>query len=56
MTGDDFETIVEKLYGGPPAQFVADRDAAAKRAKADGDRELAGRIKQLPGKNYLRTM
>ncbi|MBB2893304.1 hypothetical protein [Flexivirga oryzae] len=47
MAADDFDTTVEQLYGAPAAQFVATRDAAVKRARAAGDRELADRIKQL---------
>lgn len=47
MATDDFETTVEELYGGPPDQFIATRDAAVKRARAAGDRELAERIRQL---------
>lgn len=47
MAGDDFDTTVDRLYGGPPDRFIADRDAAAKQARASGDRELADRIKQL---------
>jgi len=47
MAADDFDTTVEQLYGGPPAQFIASRDAAVKRARAAGDRDLADRIKGL---------
>lgn len=47
MASDDFDTTVEELYGGPPEHFVRTRDAAVKRARAAGDRDLAERIKQL---------
>lgn len=43
----DFDTTVEQLYAGPPDEFIAQRDAAAKQARAAGDKELADRIKQL---------
>jgi len=47
MAAEDFDTAVEELYGAPPAQFIATRNAAVKRARAAGDRDLADRIKQL---------
>jgi hypothetical protein len=47
MPGDDFETIVERLYAGPPDQFIADRNSTAKRVRADGDKELAKRVQEL---------
>ncbi|WP_446665912.1 hypothetical protein [Flexivirga sp. B27] len=47
MAVDDFDTTVEQLYAGAPEDFVARRDAAVKSARADGDKDLAARIKQL---------
>lgn len=47
MPGDDFETTVERLYGGPPDRFVADRNAAAKQARANGDKDLAAQLQAL---------
>jgi hypothetical protein len=35
------------LYGGPPAGFVAARDALAKELRAAGDRDAAGAVKKL---------
>lgn len=49
----------EELYGGPPAEFVARRDALAAQARAQGDRAAAARIKALRrptvGAWYLNT-
>ena len=45
LTGLD--AVAEALYAGDPAAFVAARDAAAKQARAAGDRELAASIKAL---------
>lgn len=39
--------VVDALFAGDPSTFVADRDAAAKAARAAGDRESASRIKAL---------
>lgn len=47
MPADEFERTVEQLYAGPPDQFIARRDVAAKEARAAGDKELADRIKTL---------
>ena len=44
----DLEGIAAELYGLDPGDFVAARTDAEKRAKADGDRELAARVKALP--------
>lgn len=38
----DFDTVLEELHGLPPAESTATRDARARRARDDGDRELAG--------------
>lgn len=47
MPADEFDHTVEQLYAGPPDQFIAHRDAAVKRARAAGDKELADEIKAL---------
>lgn len=47
MPADEFERTVEQLYAGPPDQFIAQRDAAVKQARAAGDRELADQLKAL---------
>ena len=36
-----------RLYGLPLDEFTAERDAVAKRLRADGEREEAARIKKL---------
>jgi hypothetical protein len=41
------EREVDELYGLPLAEFVAARDELAKRARAEGQRELAERVKGL---------
>jgi hypothetical protein len=46
--GVDLESTAAELYGLDPGEFVAARTAAEKRARADGDRELATRLKALP--------
>ncbi|QEC47602.1 hypothetical protein FSW04_08450 [Baekduia soli] len=38
---------VDELYGLPPADFVAQRDALARRLRQDGDRERAVAVKAL---------
>ena len=38
---------VDELYGLPPADFVAQRDALARRLRQDGDRERAAEVKAL---------
>ncbi|SFW68843.1 hypothetical protein [Amycolatopsis australiensis] len=43
----DFDTVAGELYGGDLAEFVSARNAAAKAAKAEGDAELAKRIREL---------
>ncbi|HEY3682980.1 MAG TPA: hypothetical protein VGL93_08060 [Streptosporangiaceae bacterium] len=41
------DAAVRELYSLPPGGFVAARDAAAERARADGDRDTAARIRKL---------
>jgi len=43
----DLDDVADDLYGASPDQFVARRDAAAKAARADGDRDLAQQIAAL---------
>lgn len=43
----DLDDVADDLYGAPPDQFVARRDAAAKEARAAGDRGLAADITAL---------
>jgi hypothetical protein len=43
----ELDTEIDKLYGVPLDEFVADRDELAKRLRGDGDREAAERIKKL---------
>jgi len=43
----DLDAEIDRLYAGPPDDFVAERDALAKRLRADGDREAATRVKAL---------
>lgn len=43
----DLDDVADDLYGAPPDQFVARRDAAAKDARAAGDRDLAAEIAAL---------
>lgn len=45
--GLSLDAVADDLYGGDPADFVARRDAAAKAARAAGDRALAGEIAKL---------
>ena len=47
MATSDFDTVADRLYAGEPAEFVADRTAAARAAKEAGDVELARRIRAL---------
>ncbi|UPW11783.1 hypothetical protein M1C59_13445 [Gordonia terrae] len=42
-----FDEVVDELYGLAPDAFVKRRNELAREAKADGDRELAGRIDKL---------
>ena len=44
----DFASVAEALYAVPASGFVAERNARAKQARADGDRDLAARITALP--------
>ena len=41
------DAVIDELYAGDPAQFVARRDEAAKGARSAGDRESAAAIKAL---------
>lgn len=43
----DLDTVADELYGVPPGEFVAARTGARDRAKAAGDKELAGEIATL---------
>ena len=43
----DLESTAAELYGLAPGDFVAARTAAEKQARAEGDRELAGKIRAL---------
>jgi hypothetical protein len=43
----ELDSEVDRLYGIPLDEFVADRDELAKRLRRDGDREAADRIKKL---------
>ena len=43
----ELDEVADELYSGPPSDFIAHRDAAAKAARADGDRELAKEIGEL---------
>jgi hypothetical protein len=43
----DLDDVADELYGLPPDQFVATRDARAASARADGDRALAQEITKL---------
>ncbi|GAB3454509.1 hypothetical protein AB1207_00645 [Kineococcus endophyticus] len=43
----DLADVLDDLYGSPPAEFTATRDAYARQAKAEGDRDLAARIAGL---------
>jgi hypothetical protein len=44
---DDIEREIDRLYAEPPEAFTAERDALAKRLKADGDAEGAARVRAL---------
>ena len=41
------EAVVDRLYGGPPADFVANRNAAAKELRDSGDRDGAHAVRAL---------
>jgi hypothetical protein len=43
----DFEEAADELYARSPDEFTAARNAAAKQARSQGDRELAARITAL---------
>jgi hypothetical protein len=43
----DLEADVDRLYGVPLDEFVAERDRLAKRLNKDGDREAGARVKAL---------
>lgn len=43
----DFESVADKLYALPREEFTAARNAAAKQAREEGDRELADQIGAL---------
>ena len=47
MAGVDVDEVAAELYGLPPRDFVAARDARAKEAKADGDADAARAISVL---------
>ena len=43
----DLDEVADGLYALPPGEFVGARTEAARRARAAGDRALAGRIGAL---------
>ncbi|MGI5347929.1 hypothetical protein ACQEU8_06990 [Streptomyces sp. CA-250714] len=43
----DLDAVADELYGLPPGDFTASRDARAQEARAAGERELAERIRRL---------
>ncbi len=43
----DLDSVADELYGLPPGEFTATRNARAKQARAEGDRELAAEIQRL---------
>ena len=43
----DIEADIDRLYGVPLDEFIAERDRLAKRLIKDGDREAAARVKAL---------
>lgn len=45
---DDLAAVADELYALPFEDFVAARDVRAKQARADGGRELAAQIRELP--------
>ena len=45
---DEFVSAADALYAVPAGAFVAARNARAKQARADGDRDLAARVTALP--------
>jgi hypothetical protein len=47
-TGDPIpDDVLDRLYGAPPSEFVAKRDAAARDLKKEGDDEAAKAVKAL---------
>ena len=44
---DSLDQAADQLYGLPPGEFTAARDALVKRLRADKQRELAGEVKAL---------
>lgn len=44
----DLADVVDELYALDPDQFTATRNARAKQAASEGDRELADRVRALP--------
>jgi hypothetical protein len=47
MSERGLDEAIDELYAGPPGDFVAARDALAKRAKADGDAAAAAEVAGL---------
>jgi hypothetical protein len=47
LDAPDLDAVADELYGVPPDDFVAERDAAVARARERGDRELARAIGKL---------
>ncbi|GAA2225252.1 hypothetical protein N1031_04720 [Herbiconiux moechotypicola] len=47
MTADPLATVARELHASAPAAFVAARTARAKQAQAEGERDLAARIRAL---------
>lgn len=43
----DLDSVTDELYALPPNEFTATRNERAKQARADGDRDLAERIRGL---------
>ncbi|MEU2721456.1 hypothetical protein ACFW4X_24350 [Streptomyces smyrnaeus] len=43
----DLDAVADELYGLPPGEFTATRDARAQQARKAGDRELAEHIRKL---------
>ncbi|HEX2175207.1 MAG TPA: hypothetical protein VHG70_04795 [Nocardioidaceae bacterium] len=43
----DFDSVADELYALAPREFTATRNARAKQARADGDRELAEQVAAL---------
>jgi hypothetical protein len=43
----DLDSVADELYGLPPGEFTSARNARAKQARADGDRELSQQVSRL---------